>query len=61
MDTLQSRGTAVFITHLRDAPRDAFERAGIVDLVGEDAIYENVSSAISQIEMAELAASVQGQ
>ena len=36
LDALQSRGTAVFITHLRDALRDTFERAGIVTAIAKE-------------------------
>ena len=49
----QSRGVAIYITHLRSGPRDTFERAGIIDLVGEDAIYNDVGSAMMRIEMVE--------
>ncbi|KAL5504605.1 hypothetical protein ACEPAH_7268 [Sanghuangporus vaninii] len=57
LNDYKSRGVMVLITHLRPAPRVTFERAGIVALLGEDAFFEDVASAMSRIEMAELAAS----
>lgn len=50
---VQSRGVTIFITHLRDKPRITFEKAGIVQLLGKDAFFENVSQAIQRIEIVE--------
>ena len=52
--TYRSRGTAVLISHLRAAPRVTFERAGIVALLGGDAFFEDVASAIAQVERVEM-------
>ena len=46
---IQSRGVSVFITHLRAGPREMFERGGIVKLLGEDAFYEDVGTAINHL------------
>lgn len=46
---IQSRGVSVFITHLRAGPREMFERGGIVKLLGEDAFYEDVGTAINYL------------
>lgn len=39
----------VFITHLREKPRIMFERAGIVELLGADAFYEDVGTAMGRL------------
>jgi hypothetical protein len=39
----------VFITHLRKEPRAMFERGGVVELLGEDAFYEDVSKAMRRV------------
>lgn len=36
----QSRGVGIFITHLRARPLEAFEKAGIVKLLGADAFHD---------------------
>jgi hypothetical protein len=46
---LQGRDVRVFITHLRQEPRNMFERGGIVELLGEDAFYEDVSKAMRRL------------
>ncbi|KAH8115181.1 sulfate anion transporter [Phellopilus nigrolimitatus] len=48
LETYKTRGVAVFIAHLRAAPRVTFERAGIVALLGEDAFYEDVAAAMTR-------------
>ncbi|ETW75348.1 sulfate transporter [Heterobasidion irregulare TC 32-1] len=48
-ETYTSRGVSVFITHLRAGPREMFERGGIVKLLGEDAFYEDVGTAINHL------------
>ena len=40
----------VYITHLRAAPRVAFERAGVVALLGEDALCKDVATAMARVE-----------
>ena len=44
----------LFITHLRAKPRALFEKAGVIDMIGEDAIFENVASAMQHIQIVEL-------
>lgn len=46
---LQGREVRVFITHLRKVPRAMFERGGIVELLGEDAFFEDVSKAMRRL------------
>jgi hypothetical protein len=31
-----------------------FEKAGVIDLIGEDAIFENVTSAMQHIQIVEM-------
>ena len=51
LETYKARSVGIFITHLRNGPRKQFERAGIVDLLGKEAFYENVRSAMSRVGM----------
>ncbi|KAF9816803.1 hypothetical protein IEO21_03883 [Rhodonia placenta] len=52
VDTYQSRGVGLYITHLKKGPRESFERAGIIKLLGEDAFCKDVASAMHLIEQA---------
>ncbi|THG99691.1 hypothetical protein EW145_g7217 [Phellinidium pouzarii] len=61
LESYKTRDVAVFITHLRPAMFLIFERAGIVELLGNDAFYEDVAAAMSRIEMVELMAARQRQ
>ncbi|KAF8589481.1 hypothetical protein K439DRAFT_1628706 [Ramaria rubella] len=54
VEAYKARGVGLFITHLRAGPRAAFEKAGVIDLVGKDAIFDNVASAMQHIEIVEL-------
>jgi hypothetical protein len=45
----QAREVGVFITRLRAQPRVMFERGGIVKLLGADAFYEDVSTAMRRL------------
>lgn len=54
-ETYTSRGAAVFIAHLRPEPQVTFARAGIVELLGENAFFGDVASAIAQVEQVEMA------
>lgn len=40
---------SVFITHLREGPRVMFERAGIMELLGADAFYEDVGTVMRRL------------
>lgn len=40
----------LFITHLKKVPRESFERAGIIKLLGEDAICKDIASAMVRVE-----------
>lgn len=42
------------MTHLRAKPREYFQKAGVIDLIGEDAIFDNVASAMQHIQIVEL-------
>ena len=55
----QSRGVAVFITHLQSNLVPTFTRAGIVPLLGNESFYDDVASAMARIEALELAASTE--
>lgn len=46
----QDRDVAIYITHLKPEPRRAFERAGLVERLGESAFCKDVSSAMARIE-----------
>ncbi|KZV89429.1 hypothetical protein EXIGLDRAFT_711159 [Exidia glandulosa HHB12029] len=50
----QSRDVDLYMTHVHAAVREAFERGGIVRLLGEDRFFTTVSSAVAHIEMIEL-------
>ena len=41
------------MTHLRSGPRETLERAGIIRLIGEDAIFNDVASAMMRVEFNE--------
>ncbi|KIK61134.1 hypothetical protein GYMLUDRAFT_199896 [Collybiopsis luxurians FD-317 M1] len=49
IEEYRSRGVGMYITHLRPGPLKAFERAGIVELLGEEAFQENVANAVAKI------------
>ncbi|KAI0710290.1 sulfate anion transporter [Cerioporus squamosus] len=49
-ETYKNRGVGLYITHLKRGPRESFENAGIVDLLGEDAFLKDVASAMACIE-----------
>lgn len=45
----QAREVGVFVTHLRAEPRVMFERGGIVKLLGADAFYEDIGTAMRRL------------
>lgn len=47
---VQTRSVAIYITHLGRKPREAFERAGLIDLLGQEYFCKDVSAAMAQIE-----------
>ena len=47
---MQNRGVGLYIAHLRPGPRALFEKAGIVDMLGEEAFCKDVASAMARIE-----------
>jgi high affinity sulfate transporter 1 len=49
-ETYQRRGVGVFITHLRSGPRKMFDKAGVVELLGHDAFYDNLADAMVRVE-----------
>ncbi|KZT22517.1 sulfate permease [Neolentinus lepideus HHB14362 ss-1] len=49
LETYKNRDVELFIAHLKKGPREVFERAGIVKLLGEDAFQENVGAAMARI------------
>lgn len=46
----QNRGVTLFVTHLRPVPREQFENAGIVKLLGPDAFYDTLGDAMARVE-----------
>ena len=48
----QNRGVGLYITHLKRSPRESFEKAGIIGLLGEDAFLKDVASAMARVERA---------
>ncbi|KAF9012661.1 sulfate anion transporter [Cyathus striatus] len=53
-----NRGVGLFITHLKPEPRRTFIKAGVVDLLGEDAFRETVADAMTIIEAASRSAQI---
>ncbi|EIW54017.1 sulfate anion transporter [Trametes versicolor FP-101664 SS1] len=51
-ETYKNRGVGMYITHLKSDPRRAFEKAGVVALLGEDAFCKDVASAMVRVEQA---------
>ncbi len=49
---MQIRGVGLYVTHIKPAVRESFEKAGILNLVGEDAFLKDVASAMTRIEQA---------
>ncbi|KAF8525973.1 sulfate permease [Hysterangium stoloniferum] len=54
IEAYKNRAVNVFVCHLRPGPNDVFEKAGVIDLLGRDAVFENVTSAMQHIEVLEL-------
>ncbi|KAF8910825.1 sulfate anion transporter [Mucidula mucida] len=50
IEEYHTRGVGLFLTHLRRGPHSMFDAAGILDIIGPDAIQENVAAAMSRIE-----------
>ncbi|KAH7909601.1 sulfate transporter family-domain-containing protein, partial [Hygrophoropsis aurantiaca] len=50
LETYKNRGVVLFVTHLRPGPRQMFERAGIVELLGEGAFYDTLGDAMAKVE-----------
>lgn len=48
----QTRGVGLYIAHLKPVPRDMFERAGVVELLGEQALCKDVAGAMALVEQA---------
>lgn len=46
----QDRGVVIYVTHLNRGPRAAFERAGIVSLLGEERFCKDVATAMARVE-----------
>jgi len=49
--SLQSRGVGLYITHLRPGVRKTFEKAGVLKLLGPEAIQDNVADAMARVNM----------
>ncbi len=43
----------MFIAHLQDRVQSVFERAGLIDLLGEAAVCDTIDDAMAKIEEAE--------
>ncbi|EMD33228.1 hypothetical protein CERSUDRAFT_118269 [Gelatoporia subvermispora B] len=52
METYKTRGVGLYIAHLKPVPHDQFERAGVVDLLGERVFCKDVASAMGLAEQA---------
>ncbi|KAH9888425.1 sulfate anion transporter [Cubamyces lactineus] len=52
VETYKNRGVGLYITHLKPGPLLSFEKAGIVNLLGEDAFCKDVASAMARVEAA---------
>jgi len=50
VETYQSRGVGIYITHLVGQPQQAFEIAGLLTVLGTDRFCKDVSSAMAKIE-----------
>ncbi|KAH7883305.1 sulfate transporter family-domain-containing protein [Phlebopus sp. FC_14] len=50
LSTYKNRGVALFVTHLRPGPREMFENAGIVQLLGTGAFYNTLGEAMALVE-----------
>ncbi|KAG5646214.1 hypothetical protein DXG03_004040 [Asterophora parasitica] len=50
LEEYMSRHVGLYITHLAPGPRETFQKAGIVDLLGADAFRESVADAIALVE-----------
>ncbi|THH27826.1 hypothetical protein EUX98_g6364 [Antrodiella citrinella] len=50
VETYRNRCVGLYITHLKRRVHDSFERAGIVQLLGEENFLKDVSSAMARIE-----------
>ncbi|KAK7472325.1 hypothetical protein VKT23_000444 [Stygiomarasmius scandens] len=46
-----SRGVGLYITHLRPGVRKTFEKAGVLKLLGPEAIQDNVADAMARVNM----------
>ena len=44
----------VFLTQLRPEIYESFRKSGIIDLVGEERVYDSMASAIADVEMRQL-------
>ncbi|KAF9011581.1 sulfate anion transporter [Hymenopellis radicata] len=51
IEEYHNRGVGLFLTYLRRGPHTMFDAAGILDIIGPDAIQENVAAAMSRLEM----------
>ncbi|KAH8103503.1 sulfate anion transporter [Cristinia sonorae] len=50
IETYQSRDVGLYITHLKRRVRESFDRAGIIELLGEENFLKDVSTATAKIE-----------
>ncbi|KAF7979013.1 hypothetical protein HWV62_43981 [Athelia sp. TMB] len=50
LTTYQANGVKIFITHLRAGPRKYFMKAGIMELLGPEAFYDNLADAMAKVE-----------
>jgi hypothetical protein len=52
---IQTRGVTLYFAHLRDQPLWMFTKAGIVQLLGEDAFQPSIMATIQRIEAVDFA------
>jgi len=50
LESSVARGVELYFTHLREGPMRLWRKAGIVDLLGEEAFQRDVSGVITRLE-----------
>ncbi|KAI8143918.1 sulfate transporter family-domain-containing protein [Fennellomyces sp. T-0311] len=50
VESYHAQHVAVYFVHLRERPMDMFRRSGLLDLIGKDHMFQEVSQAIQVIE-----------
>ena len=53
LESSKERGVGLYFAHMRDGPMRLWCKAGIVDLLGEEAFQQDVAGVIARIEQVE--------